>query len=262
MPKRIAVLAALLITTGLAAAEAVTLEEAWEQTYAFAPGNELVLRNVNGSIEIEAWDQLSVSVEAEKKVRARGTSNAEEALAGLRIEVEESNGRLEIRTEHPKHKHGILSWLSHGDVSATVHYRVKVPREADLDVRTVNGRVRLAGVHGQIKVGSTNGKVEVQDAGGSLSARTTNGAISAELTAVDPGSNLELTTTNGGIKVYLPSEIHANVSARTTNGSIETDFPIQVLGRLSRTRLEGEINGGGGRLALHTTNGSIHIREN
>jgi DUF4097 and DUF4098 domain-containing protein YvlB len=61
--------------------------------------------------------------------------------------------------------------------------------------------------------------------------------------------------------VALPSDVSAELSARTTNGSITTDFPIRVEGRWSRRSLEGSLNGGGQRIELRTTNGSIHDTE-
>jgi DUF4097 and DUF4098 domain-containing protein YvlB len=68
-------------------------------------------------------------------------------------------------------------------------------------------------------------------------------------------------TTNGSIKVYFPENLRADVEAKTTNGSVRTDFPIEVRGKVSKRRLKGKINGGGGRIVLHTTNGGIKILE-
>ena len=54
-------------------------------------------------------------------------------------------------------------------------------------------------------------------------------------------------------------DIQASISASTTNGRVSTDLPVQLHGKASKRHLDGDVNGGGGRLQLSTTNGSIEI---
>ena len=246
-------LSVALLIAGAASAE--TAQENFERSYAFTAGQRLSLENTNGDISIEAWDGDEIRVQATKRVKARGGS-ADELLRELRIEVEVDARGVAIETVYPR-RNGLFGW---NNVSASVEYRVQVPRQADLELRTVNGEIDVSEVAGEIRVRSTNGDVSVTDSAGSVNASTTNGAIDVELDQVS-GSRMEFETTNGGIRVYLPATIRASVLARTTNGSIETDFPVAVQGEFRRTRLEGDINGGGPQIELRTTNGSIRIRE-
>ena len=103
--------------------------------------------------------------------------------------------------------------------------------------------------------------MHVYEAAGTLDAKTTNGGIEVELLDFDRGEDMTFRTTNGGIKVYFPHDFSAYIDAKTTNGSIKTDFPIEVRGRFKKNRLKGEINRGGGRILMSTTNGSIRILE-
>ena len=136
-----------------------------------------------------------------------------------------------------------------------------MPSSANLDVKTNNGNIKVAGVSCDLDIGTTNVNVHVRDSGGRLNAHTTNGSISAELTQISAGEDMVFRTTNGGITLAIPPETQADLTARTTNGSIRTDFPITVQGTFSKNRLEGELNGGGGSIQLRTTNGSIEIEE-
>lgn len=256
-----ALLLSTLLLAGAAPALAATASETFEATYPFAPGDELAIDNVNGSIEVEAWDRDEVRVEAEKKVKASSRERAEEALAELTVEVRESPGRLEISTESPRGTDGFLAWLTGRQIQGSVHYRLLVPRDVQLDARTVNGRVHAEGTAGDLRFRSTNGRIEVVDAAGSVRASTTNGSIDVELARVDEGAELDFSTTNGSIRLEVPADLAADLRASTTNGSISTDLPIVVDGRVSKRRLEGTINGGGGRVRLSTTNGSIRIVE-
>jgi hypothetical protein len=239
-------------------AGAATARETIEETFAFEPGSHLRLENVNGSVRLEAWDRDEIRVVAEKKARASSAERAEELLRALEVRIEPVDGGLEVETRHPRASDGVLSWLFGGS-SGEVEYLIRLPRSADLDVSTVNGGVELDGVSGRLRLRSTNGGIEVVDGGGSLDAGTTNGSIAAEVATLSAVDGFSLRTTNGRIHLALPADAGAELSAHTTNGSIETDLPVRIHGRLRRTRIEGTLNGGGPRLELATTNGSIRI---
>jgi hypothetical protein len=275
---RAAATAALALVLAAASAGAVTLTEKSDRTYPLGPRGEFALENVNGSVDIEAWDRDEVRVEAEKKVKARSRERAQQALGALKIEVDQGAGRLSVATRMPKSGDGIFDWLWGTDVQASVSYRIKVPRHVTVDAATTNGALRLAGTEGEARARSTNGRVrienvsgemtvrttnggiEVVDSAGSVNARTTNGGIRVELADVTPGSEMTFTTTNGGVSLTLPADVRATLDAATSNGSIVSDFP--VLGdarRSSRHHLSGEVNGGGGLLKIRTTNGGVRI---
>ena len=239
-----------------------TLREKFEKTFKLKSGGKVVLSNTNGHVEVESWDRDEVRVEAEKIVKAGSRREAEEVMERVRIEINHDEDYLEIETRLPKRRGGgFWDWVFGDDVSISVQYRLIVPTELTLDVSTVNGHVDIDEVGGQIRVQSTNGHIKVFEAKGTVDARTTNGGIEVELLDFEEDEDMSFKTTNGGIKVYFPENFRAYVNASTTNGSIKTDFPIGVRGKLSKRRLRGEINGGGGRIGLHTTNGSIRILE-
>ena len=71
---------------------------------------------------------------------------------------------------------------------------------------------------------------------------------------------MKLECTNGGIRVRLPREAKATISARISNGGINADgLAIETIGDQSRRRLEGRLNGGGPRLEIEGTNGGITL---
>lgn len=242
-----------------AAAGAATARETIEETFAFEPGARLDLENVNGSVRLETWDRDEIRVVAEKKARAGTSSHAEELLRALDVRMEPTAGGLRIETRHPRSSDGILSWIFGGGSSGEVEYRIRLPRDADLDIRTVNGGVEVRGVSGRLRLRTTNGRIDVEEGGGSIDAGTTNGGISAELTELDGLDDLRLHTTNGGIRLALPADAGAELTASTTNGSIESDLPLRIRGRVRRTHLEGTLNDGGPDLDISTTNGGIRI---
>lgn len=279
IPKPSRVLAVLWGLLSAATASAVTLKENFDKTVPLKPGSEVTLRNVNGALTFEAWDRDEVRIEAEKKVRAGSDEAARKVMSQVKIEVTPSAGGLKIETHLPKKSGGgFFDWLFNNQVNADVTYRVHVPRRAAVDAQTDNGAVTLAGTRGKVRVETTNGAVDVKDVqgdvvagstnggitatriAGALKAGTTNGAIDADLISVPQGSDLRFESTNGGISVRLPRDARLSVDASTTNGRVHSDFDVPGAAKGKRS-LKGDINGGGGRLVLSTTNGSIEILE-
>jgi hypothetical protein len=246
------------LTTAVSAA---TLKETVDRTLDVAPGTSLVLKNVNGSVTVKAWDQPRVHLVAKKEVEADHEA-VQKAMSELRVEVLPANGRLLVTTHYPnqdKSVSGILDWLFGDHIDASVQYELTVPRNMDVDLATVNGSIHLADVEGKHELDTTNGKVEVLRCAGSLEASTVNGSIHAELTKVTKGQPMSFETTNGRIEVTVPATLAVDLDAGTTNGSIDTELPVQTM-RVSRNSLRGSINGGGTPLRMHTTNGGIAIR--
>jgi DUF4097 and DUF4098 domain-containing protein YvlB len=275
-PRRaLAVLCGLLIA---ASASAATLKENFDKTIPLKPGSQVTLRNINGGVTFEAWDRDEVRIEAEKKVKAGSDEAVRKAMSQVRIEVTPGAGGLRIETKVPKNGDGLFAWLFNNQVNINVNYRIHVPRRAAVDAETVNGGVNLTGTRGKVRVETTNGGIDIKDVqgdvnagstnggisatriAGAVKAGTTNGGIDADLLDFPDGSNLQFETTNGGITVRLPRDARLSVDASTTNGRVDSDFDVEGAPKGKRS-LKGDINGGGGRLDLSTTNGNIEIRE-
>ena len=118
----------------------------------------------------------------------------------------------------------------------------------------------MTGTEGNAQLKTSNGRITVAGLAGSLQAETSNGAIDAELTELASG-DLRLESSNGGVAVRLPRDARFSVDAATSNGGVRSDFAVEG-GQTERrsSSLKGEVNGGGSRLYIRTSNGSVHIR--
>jgi len=256
---RIVLLSALLGFGLQAAASAEKYTDEFRQTYQLGDDAEIIVSNVNGSVTVETWDRSDVELIAEKRVDASSAKAAEELFEKVKINVYESDGRLEIETDQPSGVSGLFDLIFGRARNASVRYSLRVPEAAQLDLRTVNGHVSTDGA-GDQTLRSTNGKIAVEGARDAVSAYSTNGSIQVELVAVAAGPDVDLATTNGGITLYVPADISGRLEARTVNGSVKTDVPVSLQGSASRRRIEGDFNGdSSGRVGLRTTNGSIRI---
>jgi DUF4097 and DUF4098 domain-containing protein YvlB len=173
--------------------------------------------------------------------------------SGLRIDT-----RLPKRGEE---EGGIIAQLFNGsdDVNMSVSYKIRVPRHVALDIESSNGAITVTGTEGKAQLKTSNGRITMVGLAGSVQAETSNGSIDAELTELASG-DLSLESSNGGISVRLPRDARFSVDAATSNGGVHSDFAVEG-GRTGRhSSLKGEVNGGGSRLYIRTSNGGVHIR--
>lgn len=169
--------------------------------------------------------------------------------AGVRLAVHSGNGDIGVTGAHAE----LVARSGNG--------RVRVSGTAgEVDAASGNGAVTVESVRGPVRANSGNGDVRVTTVQGPVSAASGNGDLIIRMTELRMADDMEFTTGNGRIEVTVPAEFNANVDASTGNGGILTDFPIQVTGRISKTRMRGTIGQGGRRLRLVTGNGEIEIR--
>jgi hypothetical protein len=249
----------LVVSTAASVAEAATATARDVQELPLPRERTLVVQNVNGPVVVVAWDRDTVRIEALRTVRGPNPQRAEEALAELQVEVVEERRRLLVRTRQVRSDGGVLSWMRGSSVQGQVSYALTVPRFAQVEVATVNGRVEVRGLEGSLRASSTNGAIALEATGGTVRATTTNGAIRASVAALDHQSGIDLSTVNGSITLSLPHTAQLDLDARTVNGSVSTDLPVSAEVQRSRTRLVGSIQGGGAPVRLRATNGSLRI---
>lgn len=226
--------------------------DTWSRTYTVAPGGRVEIINVNGQITAEAATGDRVEVQAERSASAGSDDAARELLGKIEMREEASPERVRIETVAPKIRFG----------GHKVAYTVRVPAGVHVDLRTVNGGVRLDNVGGEVRATSTNGGIKGRVAASSvIEARTTNGGVELDLTgAFGAGGRMTVSSVNGGVRIRVPEDTKADLSARCTNGHISvSDLSFDAEGGQSRRRVEGRLNGGGGRIELSTVNGGVTI---
>jgi len=246
-------LPALLLTAAClvaASAARATVTENFKQTYPLAADGVVHLENVNGDIDITAWDKAEVSLEAEK----RGKTT--EDLAKVTLEIESSPAKLSIKTKYAK-----TGWF-HSNVNASVRYKLMVPAGARLQkIDSVNSDITVTGVHGAVNLDTVNGTITARGLMADARLDSVNGGLHAEFASLDQVHDVKLDSVNGRAELTLPKGASAEISADSVNGRVSVDQSIK-LGKAGRHSLTGGIGAGGGpRIVLDTVNGGIAIRE-
>jgi DUF4097 and DUF4098 domain-containing protein YvlB len=162
------------------------------KTAAVAPDATIEVSNVQGSVEVSAWDKNEVDLVAE----------LESPKDELDFEASERYVRIEVDRPHGKYGHE-----DEDDANLTLH----VPKNAHLVVDTVSAGITVKGVRGEQKLQSVSGEVETQ----AFDAAVTATAVSGEVTVSGNGGKAEVST--------------ENVSGTTTVGGVRGNFHGEVV---------------------------------
>lgn len=240
---------ALLVSILFAAPAFGGVTKTIENTYPFAAHGTVSLTNVNGSVEINAWEKNEVSLLAELSAKTQ------EDLDRISVNIDAQPARLTIETKIEKRS----SWLSKGG-NGEVRYTLKVPAGIRLDsLRTVNSGVRISGLKGTVEAQTVNGTLRATGLAGNVELSTVNGSIEAQFDRVADDSHIGLETVNGSCELSVPPDTNARVSAGTVNGRARSEVPM-TLEKSGRNKLRGTMGAGGASIELSSVNGSVMIR--
>jgi hypothetical protein len=128
----------------------------------------------------------------------------------------------------------------------TVAYRVVVPDNVAVDVRTTRGTVALRGYRGSAKVATTSGAIDIAGyCGNSLDARAGAGAIALDASCAPP--RLTLRAGSGDVHATLPAGRY-DIDAESTSGDAsirgvtardDAPYSVQVLSGSGDVLVEG-----------------------
>jgi DUF4097 and DUF4098 domain-containing protein YvlB len=230
----------------------VEAHDEWKRSYPLSQGGTLEIRNTNGEIKVEPGEGSTVEVVARRTARASTLESANNALKSIEIRETASPTRIVLDSA------GGMADFSFA-VSREVEYSVRLPKWANVVLKTTNGEILAAGLTGSTRLETTNGEIQALSLEGPVRADTTNGDVRLEISKLaDDG--IDCSTTNGEIVLTLPASAKASLTAETNNGGIDTSgLDLKVTSK-DRNDLRATIGGGGPLIKLDTTNGAIRVR--
>jgi putative adhesin len=237
----------------------------WSKTYNLTGKPELRVETSDANIRVTTWDQNTI----EAKVI---TTRYKIGEGGIRVDARQSGNTVEIEVHYP-HGNFNFGWGNH-----RVDIIIQMPREGDVNLRTGDGEIKLAGLKGQMDLHTGDGAENLDNVDGKLHATTGDGHIRAngrfdelELKTGDGhvevragagstmASNWRLETGDGSVSLDLPGDLAADVDLHTSDGHIDLEMPVTTEGQIRQGEIHGKLNGGGSRLTIRTGDGSIHL---
>lgn len=132
---------------------------------------------------------------------------------------------------------------------------------------TNGGDIRIDRVGGNLDVRTSGGDIRVQRVGGGVRAASAGGEIRIGLSACDArGGGVTIRNDGGDVTLALPADCKAEVELVVTGAdedetAVRSDFPESTLSRrngVQRSTLT--LNGGGEKILVRTTSGTIRLR--
>jgi hypothetical protein len=191
----------------------------------------------NGGIQVQGAQRGDILVRAKVVAVAASEQRASEIAAGVQVNAAPDR----VTAEGPR----TLGRDEHWSVS----YRLEVPAQTSLSLRSTNGGISINDVEGKISFRTA----------GEVSGRTNNGGVTVDLDGQTwRGTGLDVETSNGGVKLSIPAQYSARLDAGTENGGFNLDFPVMAQGRIDR-EVVADIGAGGPLIRVRTHNGGIRV---
>jgi DUF4097 and DUF4098 domain-containing protein YvlB len=172
------------------------------------------LNTFDGSINIQPSNEATVRFSAVKRARD------EQAMRGIRLRAEQSGNTINIVAEFDRTQ----QHAEHG-TGAAVALDVWIPRNANVNVKSGDGRLRLSGIEGEIELHTGDGSVDVTESKGRLRVQTGDGRVRVA------GFDGDATVQTGDGRISLDGRF-TKLSARTGDGAISLGLPANANARI------------------------------
>lgn len=230
--------------------------------------SRLRVEGINGPVEIVGVPgATTVAIWGERRVTSQSHGDAAAYLRHLEVRVSDSRDEVLVKTIQPNDTHGR---------TLEVAYHLRLPAAWQVQVKNVNGNVRVDSLQQQATINLANGNVELHEISGTATAVLTNGNLvmrgvhgnaSGELingnisveTRLATNGVCELSTVNGIINLQIPNTTSAELDAKVSNGTINLSGLTLQVAAASPQSLRGRLGAGEGRIALATVNGNILV---
>lgn len=182
--------------------------------------------------------------------------NLDLATSGGSIEVEDLDGTLQAHTSGGSLRFGRIEGEVNADTSGG-SIRLE-GGGSDVRIETSGGSIKVGEVLGKVKAHTSGGSIRITGFAGSVDASTSGGSVEATM-ATQPVDDCSLSTSGGTVTLYLADGLALDIDASASSGGVRSDFPIDGRTRDKR-KLRGSLNGGGPRVHLRTSGGSVRIK--
>jgi DUF4097 and DUF4098 domain-containing protein YvlB len=260
-----------------------------EKQFSVSAGAEVTVETFDGSIQVMAWDQPQVRVEAEKRGPDR------EVAAALEVRATQEGNRIRIEAPAPKVTERVVGF---GNTTPSVSFIIRVPANVKLGAMSRDGSITVEGVHGPVNLRSNDGSIRARAIVGELVARTNDGSVAVDEVngpvSLDTGDgsirvdgrllalhaktsdgsitinagegsamkgDWDVSTGDGSITLRVPQGFSAEVDANSDDGRVSSDFKEleAVRDESDRSTMRGRIGSGGHKLTLRSGDGSISL---
>jgi DUF4097 and DUF4098 domain-containing protein YvlB len=133
--------------------------------------------------------------------------------------------------------------------------------------QTSGGDIRIARVVGSAEARTAGGDIVLQAVNGSVHAETGGGEVRIAVLAREPRGGISIRNAGGDVTLIVPANFKGDLDLTALDAdldetAIRSDFPeISITRRSGSQQASGSLNGGGAKVTVRTSSGSIRIRK-
>ncbi len=214
-------------------------------------GAMLDLSHLSGDVRVTGGTGSEIKIEGTKRVRHRDAEEAKRLLEALRIDVNNFNNRVEVRTIYPRR-----TSTRGNSISANVDYLIEVPAGVAVSLKSVSGNIAVANVRGEVRIEAVSGDVSITNTPNVAVAKTVSGNVTARdigtqtalvlgtVSGTVIGSGLKVRSLEAGSvsgDVRLSGSQIERLEASSVSGNIDFDAPLAKGGRYEFTSHSGDV---------------------
>jgi hypothetical protein len=225
-----------------------TERDEFRQSYTLAPGAQVRVSGMNGSVDVETSGGSTAEVYVLRTARNRSDLDYHKVI------VEQTATGLTVRGENERSR----GWNGENH---QVRQRVtmKIPRNVEFTASGINGKATVGELDGPVHLSGINGRVDVGQARGAVNIDGVNGAVTMTITQLTE-QGIHVSGVNGHVELRFDGALNADLSVNGVNGSVSADVPnVTVQGRVSRTSFNAKIGAGGAPINVNGVNGSVRL---
>jgi hypothetical protein len=248
----------VLLRVAAALATTTAMAQVQIDKHRAVPAGETTVRieNAFGRIAVTAWDKSEVWVKGTLAAGAEGldmdsgpSDDWDEDEEGYR--KKKTGTEVEIQVAVPD----TWSFDSDDDTDYRSSLDVSVPRNARVEITSINAPITVSGTSGSVSIETVNGAVKVQGGGHQVELESLTGDVEYTGRAAEVGAE----TVSGGIRLELQS---ARVQARTVKGPVsiraKTLSELEVETTAGNVTIEGG-SGAEGSWSIETFSGAVSL---
>lgn len=231
-------------------ASLVRVEEKFTLTAAWQNYDRVIVRTVNGRVELKSAPNLSdATISGTKRAGGITLDDANKNLEQLKITVApdaRDPRALLVALEYPE-------GLRNRSIGA--NFVIHTPQPCAADVQTGNGTIVAESLRGEVRLHTSNGDVHAAAIDGTLKIATSNGDIEAR----EINGGVDADTSNGGVRL---TKVGGGCAVKSSNGELVL---TGVVGAARARSSNGSITfegapSGEDAVELETSNGEIVLR--
>jgi hypothetical protein len=255
----------VLVTLAIVAGQSQAQSREVRHTIDLDRDGRVVIDTFKGSIDVETWNEPKVEIVARIEADPAG-DDQQNRVARTSIRVYGSGRLIEIESDYSDadyQKGGFLGFFFGGGtiVLPFVHYALKIPDGAKLDIEDHKSEIRIRGLAGDLTLTTHKGHAIVDRFSGGARVETHKGDVRVDFASLSRASNFE--THKGEIEIFVPVGASFRVAGELgKDARLDSDFEMIAHAFGSDETIHAEVNGSSGpAIRIESHKGTIRIRK-